>query len=298
MARRSVTVQVPGSTSNLGSGFDTLGLALDLHTRVRINPIAGTGVVVVAGGGAAGGAGNFSMVSDAADLFFRNTRRRRFGFEAAIEGDVPAGRGLGYSATVRVGVLAGLNAVARTGLSREQLLELAVRLEGHPDNASPAIFGGFTVSGMIPGGVRCLYFSVGSRLKLVALVPRFEVSTAQARALLPASYSQEDTAHALNRAALITAAFASEDFESLRGVFDDRVHQPYREKLIPRLSRVIRSGEKAGAIGGFLSGSGSSVICLTSTGAARIGAAMRRRMPDSEVRICSPDNDGFRIVPS
>jgi len=299
MARRAVTVRVPGSTSNLGSGFDTLGLALDLHTLVRIRPIAGTGVVVAATTGApSGAAGNFAMANEAADLFFRVTKRRRSGVEVVIEGDVPAGRGLGYSATVRVGVLAGLNAISAAGLSRERLLELAVKLEGHPDNASPAVFGGFTVSGMIPGGLRCLHFSVSPGLRLVTLIPRFGVSTTTARALLPGSYSQADAAHALNRASLITAAFARQDWDSLRGLFDDRAHQPYREKLIPQLSRVIRAGEKAGAVGGFLSGSGSSIICLARTGAAKIGSAMRGPMPEAELRICSPDNDGFRIVRS
>lgn len=296
MTRQPVTVRVPGSTSNLGSGFDTLGLALRLYNSIRVKPIAGNGVVVVAANNETNGAGGFDMATEAANLFFCRTKCRRFGIEITMTGDVPAGRGLGYSATVRVGILAALNEIAKTRLTREQLLELAVILEGHPDNASPAIFGGFTVSGMIPGGVRCLYFAVSRKVKLVTLVPRFGISTAKARVLLPASYSKADTAHALNRASLIVAAFARDDCDSLRGLFDDRVHQPYRKKLIPQLSRVIQAGEKAGAIGGFLSGSGSSIICVALANAANVAAAMKSQMPKSDVKILSPDDLGFRVL--
>src|SRR6185436_5130181 len=145
---------------------------------------------------------------EAAVLFFRRTRVPTFGVEVAVSGKVPVARGLGASATVRVGLLAGLDALAGTRWPRVQLLQLATRLEGHPDNASPAIFGGFTVSGMVDGEVRCLSFPVRPKLKCVTLIPRFGIATEKARQLLPTSYSKADTAHALNRSALISAALA------------------------------------------------------------------------------------------
>jgi homoserine kinase len=295
MKREKVAVRVPGSTSNIGSGFDTLGLALKIHNTVRLQKIAGDGIAVVTSIQESNGAGVHSMVSHAADLFFRCARQRRIGFEARIDGEIPPGRGLGYSATVRVGILAGLNALTGACWTREQLLELAVILEGHPDNASPAVLGGFTVSGMVAERVRCLRFKVGSELKLVVLVPRFGIGTARSRALLPRSYSKPDTAHALNRAALITAALSSGNFTALRGILDDRVHQPYRRKLMPKLSRLIGAGERAGAIGGFLSGSGSSVICAAVRSGSRVAAAMRKEMPDAEVWVLPADNSGFRV---
>lgn len=296
MKREKVAVRIPGSTSNIGSGFDTLGLALKIYNTFRIRRIAGDGIAVVTSAQEVNGAGIHSMAGHAADLFFRCARQRRIGFEVAVDGEIPPGRGLGYSATVRVGVLAGLNALTGADWRREQLLELAVVLEGHPDNASPAILGGLTVSGMVAERLRCLRFKVSSGLKLVVLIPSFGVSTARARTVLPRLYSKADAAHGLNRAALITAAFAKGEFKSLRGVFDDRVHQPYRRKLIPRLSRVIRAGEREGAIGGFLSGAGSSVICLAESGAGRIGQAMGRELPGSRVTVLTPDNTGYRLV--
>jgi homoserine kinase len=146
--------------------------------------------------------------------------------------------------------------------------------------------------------VRCLGFRVSSKLKLVTLIPRFKISTEKARNLLPADLSWTDAAHALNRAALITAAFASSNYAALKGVFDDRMHQPYRERLIPQLSRVIRAGEATGAIGGFLSGSGSAIICLALKEAEAVGLAMKKELPDSELKILSADNTGFQILPA
>lgn len=236
------------------------------------------------------------MLEQAAQLFFRRKGAASFGVEVAITGDVPIARGLGASATARVGLLAGVNALAGTRLTRLQLLQLATELEGHPDNASPAIFGGFTVSGTVDGDVRCLSFPISAKLKCVTLIPRFGISTEKARKLLPVFYTKADAAHALNRAALISAALASGRYEALRGVFDDRVHQPYRARLIPQLAEVVQAGERAGALGGFLSGSGSGIICLTLAKPEAVARAMQRAWVDAEVKILTVDNDGFQIT--
>ncbi len=293
MTADSVTVKVPASTSNLGSGFDTLGLAVRLYNRVRLTRVPGRGLDLVSPMAEEDRARLVPLLSEAARLFFRRTRCAAFAVDVFLENDVPVGRGLGASATARLGVVAGLNTLAGAKLDRQALLEIVTELEGHPDNASPAIFGGFTVSGRVGRSVRCLAFPVSPRLKLVTLFPRFEMSTKEARRLLPASYSKADTAHALNRAALITAAFADGKYEALRGLFDDRVHQPYREPLIPQLGCVIRAGEKAGALGGFLSGAGSAIICLTLTRPKEVAQAMQRQLPESETRILTVDNRGF-----
>lgn len=290
-----MTVRAPASTSNLGSGFDTLGLAFAVYNRVQVTraPVAGVRLVSPVGRGEAAGARR--LVVAAAREFFRHSGAKPFGAEVRVESEFPVGRGLGFSASARLGVVAGLNELAGTGLARADLLALVTRLEGHPDNASPAVFGGFTVSSVIGSEVRCHSFRVAAKLAFVTLLPPFGISTERARELLPAVYSKADTVHALNRAAMITAAFARRDYPALRGLFDDRVHQPCREPLIPELSRVIAAGEQAGAIGGFLSGSGSAIICLALTDAKAIGQAMLAVMPGSEVRIYRPENSGFTV---
>jgi homoserine kinase len=290
-----VVIRVPASTSNLGSGFDTLGLAVKLYTRVDARLSNTPGIRSASRTEERPHPAAIKLLNESANLFFKSAGVETFGVEVSLSGNVPMARGLGYSATLRVGVLAALNEFSGKPLDRSALLNLATQLESHPDNASPSIFGGFTVSGMVQTQVRCLNFPVPEATRLVTLVPDFPVSTEEARKLMPASFSKPDATHALNRAALITAAFASGDLQSLRGLFDDRIHQPYREALIPKLSEVISAGENVGALGGFLSGSGSAIICLAREQPEVIGEAMRRMMPQSQVLILEPDNSGFAV---
>ncbi len=292
----SASVQVPCSTSNLGPGFDTLGLALRLYTVVRVAPASDLEVRCVSPIPPEHLAGATAMVREAVDLFFCESGQARFGLEVSLSGNVPIARGLGFSSTVRVGLLAGLNAMTGGGWARGQLLELATTLEGHPDNASPAIFGGFTVSSRLQNSVRCLHFPVSAQARFVTLIPEFGIVTKEARKLLPDSYSKHDTVHNLNRTALLAAGLASGQFESLKGCFEDRVHQPYREKLIPELTQVIRAGEEAGAVGGWLSGSGSAIICLAMSREREVAEAMQSRLPESTVLTLSADNEGFRVL--
>jgi homoserine kinase len=289
----SVTVKVPCSTSNLGSGFDTLGLALNLHSHVAITRANRSGIELR--GEASSISGAHALCAEAASEFFKATSTPPFGVEISVSGDVPIARGLGFSSTVRAGIVAGLNDLADSGLSPDDLLHLVTKLEGHPDNASPAVLGGFTVSGIVDKATRCLRFDVDEVLKGVTLIPKFHVRTELARELIPKHFTKADAAHALNRSALIVAAFASKNYEALRGVFDDRFHQPYRLKVVPQLDRVVAAGVSAGAIGGFLSGSGSSIICLTLQKADQVAEAMQSELPDSEVKILAPENSGLTV---
>jgi len=295
MNRTSVAVRVPASTSNLGSGFDTLGLALSLFAKIQVTRTPGITARVVSCADEKERPKAEQIIREAAKLFFKSTDCPRFGIEVALGGDIPVGRGLGASGAARVGVLTALNELADSGLSRQALLELATQLEGHPDNASPALFGGFTVSGRVNGHIRCLRFPTSMKLKLVTLIPPFPVSTQAARRLVPSKFSRTDTVHSLNRAAAITAAFAGKTYEALRGLFDDRLHQPYRERLVPRLSYVIRAGEGAGALGGWLSGSGSAIMCVTLRNQREIARAMLAQWPETRIEIFAPDNDGVKV---
>jgi homoserine kinase len=292
----SITIRVPGTTSNLGPGFDTLGLAFRLYNRVSVTPAAKRGVEITSPIAAEARAGATAMLVESASLFFKRAGKKSFGFDISLTGDVPIARGLGSSATARLGVVAALNELTEAKLDRHALLDLVTELEGHPDNAAPAVFGGFTAAGMVGKSVRVLRCPVSPKAKFVTLIPRFELSTEQARKLVPQTFSKADTVHSLNRAALISAAFALGDYESLRGVFDDRVHQPYREQLIPQLSAVIRAGEKAGAIGGWLSGSGSTIMCLTLENPETVAQAMQRVLKDSDVQILTADKDGVKVA--
>ncbi|MDB6036411.1 MAG: homoserine kinase [Verrucomicrobiales bacterium] len=296
MRNRSVTVRVPASTSNLGSGFDTLGLALNLYCSLVIRRSKTKGVSIVSEISATDSASANAMIEETASLFFKTVQKPHFGIEVEISSEIPAARGLGASAAIRVGVLAGLGRLSGAPLERADLLEMATALEHHPDNASPAIFGGFTVSGTVNHQVRCIHFPVSPKLQLVTLVPDLQISTQKARTLLPNAYSKAATAHALNRCGLITAAFASQDYELLRGLFDDRMHQPFRQQLLPLLSSVIESGTTAGALGGFLSGSGSAIICLARRRHVnKVKHAMAHAFGGGTTTILKTDNRGLVV---
>ncbi len=290
------TVRVPGTTSNLGPGFDTLGIALTLYNQVTVSPLPEGTVHITSPISEDARPGATSMLTQAADHFFRLAGQPSFGFEIGIQGGVPLARGLGSSVTARLGCVAALNRLTGDPLSKSSLLDLVNELEGHPDNATPAVYGGFTAAGLVRGSVRCIRFPVDTRLKFVTLIPDFEISTPAARKLVPNQFSKQDAVHSLNRTALITAAFASGNYESLRGCFDDRIHQPYRESLLPQLSAVIRSAEEAGAIGGWLSGSGSTIICITGDDPEPIRQAMLSHLPSASVKILTADDSGLTYL--
>jgi homoserine kinase len=292
----TVTVRVPASTSNLGPGFDTLGIALRLHNEIRVTPTHTRGAHITSPIPHDARPAATSLIGDAVRLFNRRIRQASFGLEIHLSGDVPIARGLGSSVTVRLGIVAALNELTGAAVDRQQLFELVSRLEGHPDNAAPATFGGFTASTIVGSQARCVRLRVHRKFKFVALIPPFEVSTETARRLVPSQFTKADAVHNLTRVAVMTAAFAIGDANALRGLFDDRLHQPYRESLIPPLRRVIRAGERAGAIGGWLSGSGSTIICLAIDQTDAIAKAMSRVIPGSETRVLAADDHGFRII--
>ncbi|MEY2503798.1 MAG: homoserine kinase, partial [Verrucomicrobiota bacterium] len=242
---QQVTVRVPASTSNLGPGFDCLGVALRVYNNVTVSCARSRPLP--------------AMVRSAATSFFKAARTRPFSFSCSIAGDVPQSRGLGSSVTVRLGVMHGLNELAGRPLQREQMFELCAHLEGHPDNAAPASYGGFN----IVRGLHRQMFTVAAQLHFVLLVPDFEIPTSQARGLLPARVDRPDAVENCRNACAITAAFASREYQSLRGAFVDHLHQPFRKKLIPFLDKVIAAAESAGALGAFLSGSGSAICAIT-----------------------------------
>jgi homoserine kinase len=234
------------------------------------------------------------MVAEAARAFFEAAKLKPRSFTWNTEGEVPQSRGLGSSVTVRLGLLHGLNALMEGNLEAEQLFQLCSALEGHPDNAAPAAFGGFTVSRQ---GAPTFRSEISPELKFVLLIPDFEVSTPSARDILPSNYPRADVVRSIGNAARVTAAFLQQRYELLRGCFEDGIHQPYREPLVPFLSKTIASGERAGALGGFLSGSGSTICCITLHDEQAVAAAMLDASPPgSQIVVTAANNMGAEIV--
>ncbi len=208
---------------------------------------------------------------------------------------MPRSRGLGRRVTCRLGLLPGLNRLARSPLGDEALYRLCAELEGHPDNAAPAAFGGFTVARLDGSYQR---FRVASRLKFALLIPGYEVRTADARRVLPKQIPFSDAVRSAANSASIAAAFASANYDSLQGCFSDFLHQPYRAPLVQGLDKVIAAGVKAGAVGGWLSGSGSTIACATLGDAEKIAIAMKKALGSPEARsvTTTADNRGVVVI--
>jgi homoserine kinase len=272
----AVTIQVPATSANLGPGYDALGVAFQIHNRIQVS--------------LSDPRQHLPMPALAAATFFEKSGLSPFGFDWSIEGEVPQSRGMGSSVTVRLGLLHGLNELSGHPLSNETLFQLCAQLEGHPDNAAPAAFGGFTVARAGADTLRC---EVDPTLRFVLLIPDFEISTPAARSVLPPSLSHREATLSCANACRITAAFTLQKYELLRGSFADGLHQPFRQHLIPMLPAVIAAGENAGALGGFLSGSGSTICCVTLEDPETVAAAMLVAADNpARTSITSADNVG------
>jgi len=293
---QQITVRVPASTSNLGPGFDCLGVALRIYNTVTMTRRAPREHV------------HRRIVSEAADLFFKQTHRRAFSFSCSTAEQIPRSRGLGSSATIRLAILVALNRLSGSPLDRLAIFRLCAELEGHPDNAAPATFGGFTVVHGRDAALRpyrrdayaaVQRFTVSPRLYFVLFVPDLEVQTSRARNVLPLRISHAAAVENCGKACALTAAFVSQDYQKLHNAFADHLHQPFRAKLIPFLLHTVAAAEKAGALGAFLSGSGSTIAAVTLHSSKRIAAAMTRAAKTrGHAIITHADNLGAKILAS
>ena len=302
----SVTVRLPGSSANCGAGFDCLAVALTLFNRVTVTRILPSvshpesRASWSASPQFASDALAHDMVLAAAHAFGITAAICGFSFSFHVEGEVPPARGVGSSATIIGGILAALNALSDSPLSRHQLIALAAQVEGHADNAAAAIQGGFCIARCDPvsnaykDSVR---IAVPHTLRFILASPAVELLTKESRGCLPSSISYPHAVSNISSSAFVVAAFATGDYDRLRGCVTDFMHEPYRLPLIPGASDAIAAGVSAGAYTGWLSGSGSSVMCVcdavvADAVAAGMRAAFSARAVVCDVRDLAADNEG------
>ena len=271
--RALVEVKAPATSGNLGPGFDCLGMALDIWNEVRVE--AGPGGVSIEGEGAE------TLERDGSNLVhrciarvFQETGTAMPELSVACRNAIPLARGLGSSsAAVVAGLVAG-NALCGDALTTEELLRLAVEIEGHPDNAAPAMLGGCQIVTQDGDRLTTASVPIASPLKAVLFIPDQAMPTAQARALLPPQVPRGDAVFNMARAALLVHALVTGRYEHLRVATQDRLHQPPREAIFPAMPLIFRAALAAGALGVFLSGAGSSILALANQREMTIGYEM------------------------
>lgn len=299
MSKPSITVRVPASTSNCGPGFDTLGIALTLYNFIRVIPRADGDIRI-----GEGVEGTRPMVRAAAEAFANAVDRPRPGFDFQLWGEVPPARGLGSSSTIYAGLLAALNQIEEEPLGSGEILRIAANLDNAPDNVCAAFGGGLCIARTDPETFAYrehVRFNLPETLGFVAVSPDYEVVTAKAREVLPATLPFDDTVRSLNSLAFLVGVLVSGEFEHLSGAVHDTIHQPYREKLNPFGRESIAAGCHAGAHTGWLSGSGSTVICAAPPDSLyQVGQAMEAIYHTNNVGArafrLKTDNTGLEIV--
>jgi homoserine kinase len=292
---KKVTVHIPATSANLGPGFDVLGVALRLYNEVSFSadvksagPYRQLPLVSVDIEGEGTGLlprNPSNLVVRAAFKVFEKAKKWPKELHVKLVNRIPLSRGLGSSSAASLGGICAANALIGKPLSEQTLSELAVGMEGHPDNVVPAMMGGFCVSGIIDHQVRYLKFPVPSSLKAVVCSPDKPLATQEARRVLPSRVPFSAAVFTSSRVAFLLGALLQKKYEWLSFAMDDVLHQPVRAHLVTGLNDAIRDAKKAGAYGAALSGAGSSVIAFAKPGpvSKRVGQAMQKAFANHHV---------------
>lgn len=292
---------MPATSANLGPGFDALGIALGLYAHFEVEA---SGSLFIEGA-EPGHEGPDSLFFQAFSRGIEAMGLPPRGLHVRFKSDIPIARGLGSSAACIAGGLLAASAIggaeAGSVLGRERTLQLTAEIEGHPDNTTPAILGGFAVSAGVGADLRYFRAPLGEELRFFALVPPFPLATATARAALPVTVPFRDAAFNAGHAALTTAAFIGRDWGLLDQACRDRLHEPYRAPLIAGFEEAAAGARGAGALAVFLSGAGPTLMAIGRTDetslARRLTAVCAALKPSPWRLLALPaDDEGAAIV--
>ena len=255
-----IQVSVPATSANLGSGFDSLGIALTMQNRVWMEESDTLEIRCT---------DNVKVPTDESNLIFWAAKhlyeicgKKLPGLKIIQENNIPMARGLGSSSACIVAGILGANRMLGDVLDTQELLTLATAIEGHPDNVAPALLGGLTTSVFEGGQVYSVKREVDPSLCFAAVVPDYKLLTEAARAALPGQIPHRDAVYNLSRAALLPAAFCDGRHDLLPIATEDKLHQPYRIPLMPGSKEVFALAKECGALAVYVSGAGSTVMAV------------------------------------
>ena len=299
-----IHIQTPATTANMGPGFDCIGMALQMYNHLWVEELE-SGLVIESKNP------NTRVPTDERNLIYASILRffKETGKTVPFKGlrlvqrdDIPQTRGLGSSAACIVSGLTAANALSGNMLSKKELAEMASMIEGHPDNAAPAVLGGMVVAAMSGGGgldyVKMdMSAAVKAGIRFGVMIPDFSLSTEKARKALPDMYSRADVVFNASRAALMVAAMHAGDYSLLSTATEDRIHQPYRSEYIPGMKEIFAEAKALGAQGVFLSGAGPTLIAIYDSNEVRSGlTACLRTMNDAWMLLeLEPDMEGVVV---
>ncbi len=272
----TVKVRVPGTTANCGPGFDAVGIACTIYNDLELT-LTEKGRLIIE----VEGEGKDNIPTDEKNIVWQviqsvlqKAGKQYNGIHIKMINQIPLSRGLGSSAAAIVAGLFAANEATGNTLSKDELLDMATAVEGHPDNVAPAILGGVVTSVMQGDHAQYLRFLPPAKLSMIVAIPNFNLSTHMARQVLPDSVPFQDAIFNISRTALVIGALCQGEFHHLRYALEDKIHQPYRQHLIPGMQQVFDAAIQHGALGVALSGAGPCLIAFSQEHCNEIGAGM------------------------
>jgi len=302
-----IKIRVPATTANLGPGFDCLGLALKLYLNLEIEEIEEGLVIEYQGEGAE----KFSakkkedtLIWKSAELVLKKIEREKFkkGLKIKAFNQISITRGLGSSASAIIGGIVGAARLYNIDLTNQEMLELALSLEGHMDNIVPALIGGLTLAYKTgQEEIKWTRIKTPLDLRIVVAIPEFTLNTEEMRKVLPQKVALPEAIFNLSRSALLVNALQNSDWEVLAEAMEDRLHQPYRTPFIPGIKDMFSQIKKTGLAGVALSGSGPSVVSFTKAGSEEaISKIMKDAFLNSgitcRILVLEADLDGTKLI--
>lgn len=294
-----ITVRVPATSANMGPGFDSLGIALKLYNDFGFRELEEDGLKFK--GMPEEFCNENNIIYQAMKYCFDKAGYKIKGLEISeLTQDVPVSRGLGSSSTCIVGGLVGANEILGKKFSDEEILEMAVEIEGHPDNVAPALLGGMVVA--IVDESKTFYDKVEVKrgIKFVSIIPNFRLSTKKARGVVPQQISLKDGVYNVSRAALMVACFSSGKYDLIKYACKDAFHQNYRAKLIPGFEEVYNKSYELGALGCYLSGAGPTIMAIINEEDERFSNKLREYLKikglEWDILELSIDDAGATII--
>lgn len=296
-----VIVRVPASSANLGSGFDSLGVALSLYNYITVTKCASGLKINIEGEYTEGiPRDENNLVYRAIKLVADRAGENLPGLEISLKNYIPPSRGLGSSSAGIVGGLMAGNALFDMPFKTNQLIDFAAEIEGHPDNVTPAFTGGFVSCIYKNGRVRYISNPVKNDISFAAFIPDFYLKTKKARSVLPRYVHFRDAVFNTGRSALLTASLITGDYSNIRSAVADRLHQNYRKRLIPGIDDIFRLSYRNGALGVFISGAGPTLLALVKSSntdfCAKVTGTLNRKLTRWHLKMLSADNEGAALI--
>ncbi len=292
-----IKIRVPATSANMGPGFDSLGVALSLYNYISVEEMeSGLDIKILDETKRFLPTDERNLIYRSMQKVFERTGYRPKGIKLVLENNIPIARGLGSSSAVIVGGLMAGNAIADYPLTKEQLLLMAAEMEGHADNVTPAVMGGFTVSTFQKGRINYVKHNLNDDLCFAAIIPEFRLPTQKSRSVLPRFVLHKDAVYNIGNSALLAAGLISGEYKNIRSAVGDRLHQSYRKRLVPIMDEIFRICYQNGALGVYLSGAGPTIVAIIKKSNKNFKAKVSKILADKannwHLSVLEPDNEG------